>query len=69
MSGGQPVCSELRPVESLEPLLAEVLIDLEPELAGDGQPELRNDALRDQLMLREAQEAQRLWLERHDLGV
>ena len=63
MSGGQPVCSELRPVESLEPLLAQVLIDLEPELAGDGQPELRNDALRDQLMLREAQEAQRLWVE------
>ena len=63
------MCSEYRPVESLEPLLAQILIDLEPELAGDGQPELRNDALRDQLMLREAQEAQLLWLERHDLGV
>ena len=43
--------SELRPVESLEPELAAVLIELEPELAAVlGEPDPRGDELRKRLI-------------------
>lgn len=72
--GGVAVCSEYRPVESLEPLLAKVLIDLEPGLdallytpASPGPPKLCSKALRKQLIMQgEARASQRHWLAREE---